>query len=263
MPTSESDIVKAAPLLLKQYGSLTTSEVKQLLHTVIPFDKEDLKPSKSRPSERSIDQKIGNVVSHQAPNTVVAYEQDTYVIDKTVKPAVWSILTGLKSNGTLDTISKQEAKKRKTRKRSFQPRKIEWDDINDSRSELGRLGEEFVIRYETNEVLKFAPMDTDRIIHLSEEQGDGAGFDIISLNRDGSDKYIEVKTTEGKIDTPFYMTSNELAFFKMNKDLNNTYLYRVYNFDKTKGEGKVKIIPAKDLISKYEFDPISFKVSLI
>ncbi|WP_241208464.1 protein NO VEIN domain-containing protein [Streptococcus downei] len=48
--------------------------------------------------------------------------------------------------------------------------------------------------FDTNKrILEFAPQDTGRLIHLSDVQGDGAGFDIISLNEDGTDRYLEVK----------------------------------------------------------------------
>lgn len=64
MATSESDIRTAVSLLLRQYGSLTTSEVKELLNTVMPFDNDDMQPSRTR-AEPLITQRIGNIVSHQ------------------------------------------------------------------------------------------------------------------------------------------------------------------------------------------------------
>ena len=95
--------------------------------------------------------------------------------------------------------------------------------MNGRRTRFGLLGEEFVIRYETKRILGFAPQDTDRIIHLSEEQGDGAGFDIISLNINGTERYIEVKTTSGGLTTPFYMTENERNYFDIHKNEENLF----------------------------------------
>ncbi|WP_245451248.1 DUF3883 domain-containing protein [Borborobacter arsenicus] len=46
---------------------------------------------------------------------------------------------------------------------------------------------------------------------ISEEEGDGAGYDIASFDRDGSERLIEVKTTNGWERTPFHISSNELA----------------------------------------------------
>lgn len=182
MATSESDIRKGVSVLLNQYGTLTTNEVKKLLETVIPFDDDDKEPSNTR-NEPKIMQRIGNVVSHQKSEIETYY--DTYSIDKTVKPARWSILVGLKSDQTLKVITDAEIKRRTEIRTKFLPKKIDWLGLNGRRTELGRLGEEFVIRYETERILGFAPQDTDRLIHLSDVQGDGAGFDIISLNVDG------------------------------------------------------------------------------
>lgn len=263
MATSESDIRNGVILLLKKHGSLTTSEVKKLLHTVMVFDDDDVQTSisveGSRKEEQLIKQRIGNVVSHQ--EEAIRDYHDAYRIDKTSGYAVWSILTGLQSKKTLNVISEKEVQRRKSRIKAFKPRKINWEEVNHHRTKLGFLGEKFIISYETKKVLDFAAHDLGRIIHLSKEQGDGAGFDIISLNHDGSDKYIEVKTTQGGADTPFYMTENERAYFELNKDEDNLFIYRVFNFDIDKREGEVRVIPAKELFSQYGFDPISYKVS--
>lgn len=257
MATSESDIRKAVSVLLNQYGMLTTKQVKKLLNTVIPFDDDDKELSNTR-NEAKIMQRIGNVVSHQRLEKQFYF--DTYCIDKSVKPAQWSILVGLKSKGTLKAITIPEIKKRTAIRAKFRSKKIDWQGLNGSRTELGRLGEEFIIRYETERILNFAPEDADRIIHLSDVQGDGAGFDIISLNEDGSDRYIEVKTTKGNLDTPFYMTENERLYFELHKEEGDLFIYRVYNFDETTRKGELEIIPAETLFTEYQIDPISYKV---
>ncbi len=46
---------------------------------------------------------------------------------------------------------------------------------------------------------------------VSDEDGDGAGYDIASFERDGRARLIEVKTTRGWERTPFHITCNELA----------------------------------------------------
>ena len=258
MATSEGDIRKAVALLLNQYGKLSTSEVKKLLQTVMPFDEDDKVMSNTR-NEPLIIQRIGNIVSHQTE--VYKTYFDTYAIDKSGGKAYWYLLTGLSSNNTLDVLSDDDLKRRQELRSRFVPKKIDWQSLNGSRAELGKYGEDFVIRYETNRILQFAPEDTDRIIHLSEEQGDGAGFDIISLNEDGTERYIEVKTTKGNVDTPFYMTENERAFFELYKNEDNLFIYRVYNYDDTQKVGEIQIISAKDLFTYYQFDPMSYKVT--
>ena len=46
---------------------------------------------------------------------------------------------------------------------------------------------------------------------VSEEDGDGAGYDIASFYPEGRPRLIEVKTTNGWKRTPFHITRNELA----------------------------------------------------
>ncbi|WP_103585388.1 DUF3883 domain-containing protein [Campylobacter concisus] len=259
MATSESDIRKGVSILLNRYGSLNTTEVKKLLETVILFDSDDNEMSKTR-NEPLIIQRIGNIVSHQKEKQKIYY--DTYIIDKKFKPAKWSILTGLKSKKTLSVITNKEIKRRKEIGKKFNPKKIDWQELNGRRTRFGLLGEEFVIRYETKRILGFAPQDTDRIIHLSEEQGDGAGFDIISLNINGTERYIEVKTTSGGLTTPFYMTENERNYFDIHKNEENLFIYRVYNFDEKKCTGNIEIIPALKLFTDYNFDPVTYKVTM-
>ncbi len=47
-----------------------------------------------------------------------------------------------------------------------------------------------------------------RIRWVSEEDGDGAGYDIASFASDGRSRLIEVKTTKGWERTPFHITRN-------------------------------------------------------
>lgn len=260
MATTENDIKTAVVLLLNKYGSLTTSEVKELLNTVMPFDDDDLKQSQTR-NEPLILQRIGNVVSHQQEN-IKTYCNQLYQIDKSEKPARWTLLTGISTNNTIKPLSNSEIEIKKKQTKQFKPKKINWCQITDKRTELGIYGEEFALRYETQRVMTFAVNDSDRILHLSAEQGDGAGFDILSLNNNGSQRYIEVKTTESGLDSPFYITENERLFLESQKGKEAAFIYRIYNFDLKLKKGDIKIISADDLFSKYNFDPVSYKVTL-
>ncbi|MFL4497688.1 DUF3883 domain-containing protein [Weissella sp. MSCH1] len=259
MATTEDEIRKGVSLLLEQYGTLTTSEVKQLLGTVMLFDEDDEQEMSNSRNEPSIKQRIGNIVSHQKEKVQTYF--DFYQIDKRDGIAKWSILTGLNTQGTLRPINDEELQEKQNIKSRFSTRKIDWSSLNDSRDIIGQAGEEFALRYETNRVLQFAMDDTNRIIHLSLAQGDGAGFDILSLNNNGSVRYIEVKTTKSNLDTPFYMTQNEKLFFELHKDQDDLYIYRVYNFDPENNQGSIEVISAKDLLSNYNFDAVTYKVS--
>jgi hypothetical protein len=97
---------------------------------------------------------------------------------------------------------------------------------------LGRAGEERILRHEQS-VLKAAgrPDLADSVRWTSEEEGDGAGYDIASFTPDGKPRFIEVKTTNGGWDrTPFYISRNELAVADQNRD--RWSLLRVWNFSR-------------------------------
>ncbi len=70
----------------------------------------------------------------------------------------------------------------------------------------------------------------DQVRWIAKEEGDGAGFDILSRNPDGTDKYIEVKTTRLGRETPFFFSRNELLF--SHKKLTDYHLYRLFNFER-------------------------------
>jgi hypothetical protein len=68
----------------------------------------------------------------------------------------------------------------------------------------------------------------ERIRWVSHLDGDGAGYDIHSFDTDGSNRLIEVKTTNGWERTPFHITRNELAVADTHRE--DWRLVRLWNF---------------------------------
>ncbi|MBX9646857.1 MAG: DUF3883 domain-containing protein [Xanthobacteraceae bacterium] len=92
--------------------------------------------------------------------------------------------------------------------RKFNP--VERDFRN---RKLGRDGEELVFHFERQRLEAHDRPDLARKIRwVSEEDGDGAGYDILSFDTKGKERFLEVKTTVGSDITPFYITRNELSF---------------------------------------------------
>ncbi len=76
---------------------------------------------------------------------------------------------------------------------------------------LGRAGEERVLAHERAVLTSAGRADLARRVRwVSDEDGDGAGYDIKSYSPEGQSRLIEVKTTNGWERTPFYITRNEL-----------------------------------------------------
>ena len=77
---------------------------------------------------------------------------------------------------------------------------------------LGRAGEERALAHEQTILNGVGRSDLARRVRwVSEEDGDGAGYDIQSYSPKGQTRLIEVKTTNGWEQTPFHITRNELA----------------------------------------------------
>src|SRR6266542_3133110 len=69
-----------------------------------------------------------------------------------------------------------------------------------------------------------------RIEWTARTQGPEAGYDIKSFSEDGSEIFIEVKTTNGHQNTPFLITANEV---RVSEELGKSYrLYRVFDFSR-------------------------------
>ena len=94
---------------------------------------------------------------------------------------------------------------------------------------LGRAGEELVLRLERATLAGAGRFDLAKQVEwTSADRGDGAGYDIRSFERDGRDRLIEVKTTNGWQYTPFHISRNEHEFGESNAD--RWRLIRVWNF---------------------------------
>lgn len=57
------------------------------------------------------------------------------------------------------------------------------------------------------------------------------GYDILSFEKDGSERFIEVKTTAFGERTPFFVSANEMRFAQSEPD--RFRLYRLFNFRAT------------------------------
>jgi hypothetical protein len=110
------------------------------------------------------------------------------------------------------------------------PIKINYLEREQRNQKLGLLGEELVIKFEKWYLMHQGKEKlAEQVRWISKEEGDGAGFDILSRNLNGTDKYIEVKTTKLAKETPIFFSKNELDFSVINS--RNFHLYRLFNFE--------------------------------
>jgi hypothetical protein len=96
---------------------------------------------------------------------------------------------------------------------------------------LGVAGERLVLDYERARLSKLGRKDlAGQIEHVADTRGDGDGFDILSFEDNGEERFIEVKTTRYGQYTPFFISRNELRVSRRTPE--KYHLYRLYEFTK-------------------------------
>lgn len=122
---------------------------------------------------------------------------------------------------------------------------------------LGLAGEQLIYEREKQLLIDQDRVDLARKVRwVSQEDGDGAGYDIKSYDATGAERRIEVKTTRGGSITPFYLTSNENEVASERPDAFR--LYRLHDFSQT--PGLFTLTPPLDAVLQLE--ALTFRASL-
>lgn len=110
-------------------------------------------------------------------------------------------------------------------------RKYNWAERDARNRRLGTLGENLVLRRERL-MLSAAGKEklAEKVRHVSEVDGDGLGYDILSYDPTGQIRLIEVKTTSGPATTDFFLTRLEREVSVERSDV--WQLHRVHLFYK-------------------------------
>jgi len=94
---------------------------------------------------------------------------------------------------------------------------------------LGLAGEQFVVQFEHWRLNQLGlPKLADLVNHVAQTKGDGLGYDVLSFDPDGRERFIEVKTTSFARETPFFVTKGELTLSQEAND--QFHLYRLFEF---------------------------------
>lgn len=113
--------------------------------------------------------------------------------------------------------------------RKHTPRKRNYLEIEARNRSLGRAGEELVARFEQERLWRPGQNTlSERVEHVSKTQGDGLGYDVLSFEKDGRERWIEVKTTQFGALTPFFASRLEV---EVSTEFSHQFhLYRVFHF---------------------------------
>ena len=136
------------------------------------------------------------------------------------------------------------------------PRKTNWAQRDEVNRSLGRAGEQWVIGFEQRRLLDEGyPELFQQLEWVSDRLGDGAGYDILSHERPGEHRFIEVKTTNGGHTSSFIISRNELDFAQEAGD--SFHLYRVFEF---REDPKLYILKGL-LPNQLHLEPIDYRAS--
>ena len=153
--------------------------------------------------------------------------------------------------------------RRGTRTADFRARKApDWSEQDARNRQLGIAGELAVVLREQAWLRANGRADLAELVrHVAVVEGDGTGYDIASFELDGSDRFIEVKTTRSGAQTDFFISANEVQFSIQQGS--SYYLYRVYYFDPSvrRGQYYVRRGSLVDDVSLH-LQPVQFRVRL-
>lgn len=127
-------------------------------------------------------------------------------------------------------------------------------DNEREKKKIGDLGELLVLEWEKKKLSKLGSSKTP--IHISKNEGDGKGYDILSFDEHGKEMFIEVKTTVSNYNATFYITANELE--KSIKDSESFFMYRVYHFDKINNNANFYV--RKGSLIDLCINPVRYKI---
>lgn len=136
------------------------------------------------------------------------------------------------------------------------PRKTDWAQRDEANRNMGRAGEQWVIGFEQRRLIDAGyPELFQQLDWVSDRLGDGIGYDILSHERPGEHRFIEVKTTNGGHASSFIISRNELDFAAEAGDA--FHLYRVFQF---RQEPKLYILNGR-LADRLHLEPIDYRAS--
>jgi hypothetical protein len=129
--------------------------------------------------------------------------------------------------------------------------------LRDERNrKTGYDGEQRVLSAEISRLKNAGRLDLAKKVQwVSQELGDGAGYDIKSYTVDGHERFLEVKTTIGHKRTPFFLSRNEKEFSDEASD--RFRICRLYNW----GQQPRAFLIEPPLESQLIVEPAAYRAS--
>ena len=161
---------------------------------------------------------------------------------------------------TRDSLSRKEKpvsiNSRIPQKRQYTGQVTDWTNQHKTSILLGESGEKLVIQLEREKLIKAGLFEKAEMVC---KELDGKGYDITSFNEAGEEIHIEVKTTKGASNQPFYMSLNERDYF--HEFPKNYFLFRLYNYNFTSNSAQYFVLNADEL-KECHFRAMNFEISI-
>lgn len=137
----------------------------------------------------------------------------------------------------------------------YSNKNIDFEGEIKKNTELGKKGEDIVVEYEKKRLIAEGRKDLANKIKTTRDiAGNAERFDVLSYDKYGNEKYIEVKTTKSGLSSIFHISENEVKFSHDYAD--KYYLYRVYNFNTKTMTADLKIL--KGAIDREKLKPTNY-----
>lgn len=109
---------------------------------------------------------------------------------------------------------------------------IDYLKLEELKQIIGNIGEEYVFEYEKKRLNKLDSKYAE-MVDRTPANDPKNGYDILSYTEKGIPIYIEVKSTIGDANTPFYITKNEKETAERIRAKGGIYqIHRVYDIGK-------------------------------
>lgn len=156
----------------------------------------------------------------------------------------------------LDIVDEQNAAKAK--KEDYKPNYLLTAQRN---KRIGDRGEEIVVEYEKQKLRSVGKQDLAEKIDRVSIRTDSVGYDIVSFNADGSEKFIEVKSSLGPVSDPdFHLSDNQLRVAK--EKGTNYWLYFVFDTESKTSNIREVNNPFINNSDRYLLSPTMYRVKL-
>ncbi len=110
-------------------------------------------------------------------------------------------------------------------------KKTNWAERDERNRNLGLAGEKLVVEHEIQRLTDLGLVYLAQKVEHVASNSDGDGYDVLSFDEHGVEKYIEVKTTKQSKGTAFFISRNEVEVSRTKGE--QYWIYRVYALEDT------------------------------